>query len=476
MKRIIWEQVAVRRTTVHHSAFFAEGVARETKKLFGITITGSIYISRNGHIFQYHDARQLVRARRKFRKTFAHSSVQRFVLRHMIGDMRDLVAWMQTRGDYSTMTDAKLLRILRRRHVMFRRVIAWQWVGFLGKLAVEELLRESVRRSKDAERIMRTVLAHDHPVHIAAERTALERLALSLRNRKASATLIRKSIASHLVAFGHSTMYDETYAPLQPADVRRRLLHLMRQPGLQQKVDATARVYAGQRAAFIRLLRDPATTPHHRSLWRFIHEYSTVVELRNFYRGLICSVSVPLFRTIADRFGLSLEELLSYTDEEIAGALSGTIRLGAQEARRRIKFSAFMYRPNHIAVATGPRAASFERRVRVSTTEDRLTGQVAYAGAIVRGRVAIVQSTRDMQKLKRGDVLVSSMTRPEFLMSIKRAAAIVTDEGGMMCHAAIVARELKKPCVVGTKHATRIFKNGERVMVDANKGIVKKIS
>lgn len=475
MKRIIWEQVAVRRSTMHHCAFFAEGVARETREMFGVSITGSIYVNKNGHISQYHDARQLVRARRGFRRVFSRPAIQRFVLRHMIGDMQNLVAWMRTHSEYPAMTDAQLLRILRRRHVMFRRVIAWQWVGFLGKLAVEGLLRESVQGSKNAERIMRTVLAHDRPIHIAAEHAALERLALSLRKRKASKALIEKGIAAHLAAYGHITMYDEMYAPLRPADVLRRLLRLMRQPTLQQQADATLRRYARQRAAFASLLRDPATTPRQRNLWGFVHEYSMLVELRNFYRGLISSVSAPLFRTIAGRFSLSLTELLAYTDEEIAEALSDQIHLNAQEAQQRIKLGAFVYRSNHIVVVTGPRAASLERRTRASITKGRLTGQVAYAGTIVRGRVVIIHSTRDMPKLKRGDVLVSSMTRPEFLMSIKRAAAIVTDEGGMMCHAAIVARELHKPCIVGTKHATQVLKDGNMVEVDAERGIVRKL-
>ena len=58
---------------------------------------------------------------------------------------------------------------------------------------------------------------------------------------------------------------------------------------------------------------------------------------------------------------------------------------------------------------------------------------------------------------------------------MKKAAAIVTDDGGLTCHAAIVARELKTPCVVGTKIATKVLKDGDMVEVDANKGIVKKI-
>ena len=68
------------------------------------------------------------------------------------------------------------------------------------------------------------------------------------------------------------------------------------------------------------------------------------------------------------------------------------------------------------------------------------------------------------------------MTFPNFISAMEKAAAFVTDEGGILCHAAIVAREMKKPCIIGTKIATQVLKDGELVEVDASKGIVRKLS
>jgi len=67
------------------------------------------------------------------------------------------------------------------------------------------------------------------------------------------------------------------------------------------------------------------------------------------------------------------------------------------------------------------------------------------------------------------------MTRPDFMPLVNKSAAIITDEGGLACHAAIISRELKIPCIVGTKTATRVLRNGDLVEVDANKGIVRLI-
>jgi len=78
-----------------------------------------------------------------------------------------------------------------------------------------------------------------------------------------------------------------------------------------------------------------------------------------------------------------------------------------------------------------------------------------------------------MDKIEIGDVLIAVMTRPDYLPAMQKAIAFVTDEGGITCHAAIVAREMKKPCVIGTKIATKTFKDGDMVEVDAEKGVVK---
>jgi len=92
-----------------------------------------------------------------------------------------------------------------------------------------------------------------------------------------------------------------------------------------------------------------------------------------------------------------------------------------------------------------------------------------------QGVVKIIQKVHDLVNVYQGDILVTSMTRPEMVVAMEKAAAIVTDEGGITSHAAIVSRELGVPCIIGTKNATKILKNGDLVEVDATKGIVRKL-
>lgn len=101
-----------------------------------------------------------------------------------------------------------------------------------------------------------------------------------------------------------------------------------------------------------------------------------------------------------------------------------------------------------------------------------LEGKVAFGG-VVRGKVRIVQTQEDSKLLEEGEVLVAGMTTPAYIDAMRKAVAFVTDEGGIICHAAIIAREFKKPCVVGTKTATEILNTGDFVEVDADKGIIR---
>lgn len=128
---------------------------------------------------------------------------------------------------------------------------------------------------------------------------------------------------------------------------------------------------------------------------------------------------------------------------------------------------------NKVKIVTGGKAATWFKifTEAIETPAAAIKGRNVYPGR-VKGRVKIVMYKKDLIKIKKGDILVAPMTEPDFLPAIKKAAAIVTDEGGMTCHAAIVSRELGIPCIIGTKIATKVLKDGDMIEVDAVRGIV----
>ena len=133
-----------------------------------------------------------------------------------------------------------------------------------------------------------------------------------------------------------------------------------------------------------------------------------------------------------------------------------------------------------VSILTGDEAEKFNKKIKRSHQGDykdikEIVGNIAFRGK-VEGTVKIVNTISDMSKMERGDILVSAQTNPSIISAMKKASAFVTDEGGLTCHAAIVSRELSTPCIVGTKIATQIFKDGDMIEVDAERGIVKKLN
>lgn len=114
--------------------------------------------------------------------------------------------------------------------------------------------------------------------------------------------------------------------------------------------------------------------------------------------------------------------------------------------------------------------------IRIQTPDNKvqeIRGVIANKGKYRGEARIIIDAKKEAKRFKNGDILITSMTRPEFLPLMAKAGAFVTDEGGISCHAAIIAREMGKPCIIGTKISTKILKDGDLVEVDANKGIVK---
>ncbi len=123
---------------------------------------------------------------------------------------------------------------------------------------------------------------------------------------------------------------------------------------------------------------------------------------------------------------------------------------------------------------SGKEVSDIEASLLKTNTGTTLTGQIAYKGK-VKGIVRIVLDPSLVQEFNEGDILVTGMTRPDYIQIVKKSAGFITDAGGILSHAAISARELQKPCIIGTQVATKILKDGDLVELDANQGIVRRI-
>jgi len=193
------------------------------------------------------------------------------------------------------------------------------------------------------------------------------------------------------------------------------------------------------------------------------------------YHGYYCLEKI--FNEITKRSGLSVEQIRYLAPDDFSALLNNKKDFKKITAER-IKYSIYLSNGKKKIFAYGSKAKKIMEKIKFSKQKgeiektENLKGQVAFGGKI-KGRVKIINSVKEMVKIHSGNILVSHMTNPEIVTAMKIAAAIVTDIGGITSHAAILARELKKPCIIGTKIATKVLHDGDLVEVNANEGVVR---
>jgi phosphohistidine swiveling domain-containing protein len=200
-------------------------------------------------------------------------------------------------------------------------------------------------------------------------------------------------------------------------------------------------------------------TTHERTLVTMVSLASWLRDERIAWYGEICTRAYPLLRAGAAAVGFSYEEFIQCTLSEMEHRTWDRAVL-----HKRMQGYRFEVVDGVMKITTGV------QRSKVSTKDRVVKGIPAYPGS-VRGVVQCADAY-SFSRIRRGVVLVTAMTTPDATPFLRRVKAIVTDEGGATAHAAIIAREFKIPCVVGTKNATKVLHDGDRVEVDADHGVV----
>jgi len=182
-----------------------------------------------------------------------------------------------------------------------------------------------------------------------------------------------------------------------------------------------------------------------------------------------------LYQEVARRFNITYEDLMLYSTPEVFELFKGH-KLLARELQARRGDTIIIIKNNKLKVLVGQDRDKMLKEIVFADNSEvkEIKGLVASKGK-VQGIAKIVSLDSDLKKINQGDIMVAVTTHPEYVIKMQLSSAIVTDEGGLTCHAAIVAREMKKPCIVGTKIATKVLHDGDLVEVDAEKGIVRKI-
>jgi len=204
-----------------------------------------------------------------------------------------------------------------------------------------------------------------------------------------------------------------------------------------------------------------------------IDQFRTWTHLRTYVKDMT-SVgmysTLPYLEEIAKQVKVTYKDLLYLNHTELQEIFSNKDLV--KESKKRQKGWGF------VLIKGKAKYYNYKTVKQIEESEESIPAGVKGFSAckgIVRGKAIVIKTARDLDKISEGDILITHMTTTNFVPILSKVSAIVTDEGGITCHAAIISREMNIPCIIGTRFATKAFKDGDIVEVDAEKGVVKRV-
>ncbi|MBU0597979.1 hypothetical protein KKF61_03195 [Patescibacteria group bacterium] len=362
------------------------------------------------------------------------------------------------------------------------------WIPFVTEpmisAAAEKELKKLVKLRKQSDKYMEyfdVIFSPEQKNAIVMEHLDLLRIALRYKTRNNSRRQLNKLIDLHTKKYEWLPCYDINDKPWTKQYIIKELNKLLkRNPKyLSAEIKEINQTFKYHQENFNKILRKLRPSARQRELFIMAHDMSFIKDERDDYRRMGSFYIQPLYHEIGRRVGLTIQEITQLIRSETLELLN-TKKLPIPRAVVNSRTKGYILLRKYgqpVIVSQGQAIKKIVKRELGSGTivkEKVLMGLVGSTGK-AKGRVQVIYTKHDLRKVKQGEVMVAVTTHPDFVPAMRKCKAIITDEGGLTCHAAIVARELKIPCVVGTKIATKIFKDGDVVEVDAINGIVRKI-
>lgn len=191
------------------------------------------------------------------------------------------------------------------------------------------------------------------------------------------------------------------------------------------------------------------------------------------------SYLAKVLNVISKNFNIDIDSLFWSSKNEVLG-LYDKIKIEKEKIKNRKDAYVFLILNGELITYEGEKAKEFISSFIVEESKDLIRGVIANPGKI-RAKAKLMKYGADtfdkvsqlVKEMKTGDILVAETTSPEIMSACKKASAILTNQGGLLSHAAIVSRELNIPCIVGLGNITHLVKDGDLLEVDANNGTVK---
>lgn len=377
--------------------------------------------------------------------------------------------------DWSSYSNFYLNKVLKKYYEQEKIVSIDFWIlfGYVEVALTKSLEKLMEEKGISLEKIKDVLLKFSEPIKkIPLDLEKLSLLETALKEGKHQKFAIKK----HWEKFAYLPMYDIDYKPYDLSYLTKRVKELNKKLTKKEilgEINNIKKKYKKRYSNYLKIIQDFKNQKELLNLLKFFAAYGYLKDYKPYIRDQGNFYIKNLFKEIAKRLNLTLEQTLFLNEKEIERLLNKKISIDKNDLNKRINNSVYLCYRNEINLITDQKIIDkIDKLLKQEEKIKEIRGLGVSAG-LARGRVSIILSNNDFGRFKEGEILVASATRPDFVPLMKKAKAVITDEGGLLSHAAIVCRELHKPCIVGTIKATRILKDGDLVEVDAEQGIVR---
>ncbi len=343
-------------------------------------------------------------------------------------------------------------------------------------LTIESKLKEILKESgiENIGEALSTLAVSFKPVETSKEKDDLLKIGEKISKNKFSldSKEAKLLIKEHYDEYGwlHSTLFlGKLYSESQIKEEIKKILNNVKEE--KKKLEEDRKEHLSNAEGVINKIK----SKEGKELAKFFQKSVYYRTARLEWMNKACFIVRPLLEDASNILKIKFDDIIYLLPEEIInllneGQLTKDILKVIEE--RRKGYAYISDNKNEYILAVNKELEKWKKRFSKEHDENLIKGIVVYKGE-AKGRAAIVKDRSELNKVERGDILVTRLTTPDFIIAMKKAIGIVTDLGGVTSHAAVTSRELKIPCIVGTKNATKIIKDGDIIELDTIDGSVR---
>lgn len=475
----MWSKYVTRRLATQVAQAWNFGWGKAMHNVYGVSVNDTLVFRDSKKTDYYVDQKQHEKYVAGLYKLLDDNKFIKVFHRDAQDDLEKILKNTQKRfnQDFSKLPDKELIRlyenfILPNQTQFYIRMWTVFNIGEPLANVVKGQLKKYIIGEKKITEYLLNLSSPIKPNDVINER--IDILKLTLVKDRLNQRKVQERINKHTQKYQHIPMFDFDHTPYTQNYFQNEL-RLIKNP--KEELEELKELFNERQKEFEGIIKILKPDKKFLNLLEFLKDNVFLRDYRDMLRQKLNVELRKFYQEVARRLDISIEQVAILTNNEVIKYLSVNKKFPKKEINERVKLYLLIQNGSKVEMYSGRKAlskAKIELKISKLKQVKEVRGIVGSKGE-AKGRVVIIYTNKDLSKVKKGDVMVATMTRQDFVPAMRKAVAVVTDEGSVTAHAAIIARELKIPCVVATKFATQIFKDGDIVEVDAIHGLIRKL-